>query len=174
MKLYKEAGLPDGVINFVPGDAEMVSDTVFSHKEFAGIHYTGSTAVFQHIWKQIGTNIHKYRQFPRIVGESGGKDFIFAHPTANVDRLATAMIRGAFEFAGQKCSAASRAYIPESIWPALQKKLLHDMAEVKMGNPEKAGTLVNAVIHKRSFDKAKEYIEYARNSPEAKIIWGGT
>jgi 1-pyrroline-5-carboxylate dehydrogenase len=173
MKMFKEAGLPDGVINFVPGDPELITTSCVKHTLFAGIHYTGSTQIFRDIWRAIGDNIHNYKNYPRIVGETGGKDFIFAHNTAGVQELATALVRGAFEYAGQKCSAASRGYIPKSIWPQVKEYMLSMMGEVKMGNPEEADVFVNAVIHRRSFDNTKKYIEFARASNECEIISGG-
>ncbi|MDP2162266.1 MAG: aldehyde dehydrogenase family protein, partial [Flavobacterium sp.] len=134
--VFKEAGVPDGVINVVFGDPAMISDTIFDHADFAGVHYTGSTFVFKEIWKKIGTNIHKYKTYPRIVGETGGKDFIVAHPSANVKQVAANSIRGAFEFQGQKCSAASRAYYPKSLWPAIKEEMAKELATIKMGSPE--------------------------------------
>eukprot|EP01114_Cavostelium_apophysatum_P014693 TRINITY_DN3871_c0_g2_i1.p1 TRINITY_DN3871_c0_g2~~TRINITY_DN3871_c0_g2_i1.p1 ORF type:complete len:338 (-),score=70.85 TRINITY_DN3871_c0_g2_i1:886-1899(-) len=174
MELFEEAGLPPGVINFIPGPAKEISDVIFRHPSFAGVHYTGSTQVFKTIWKQIGQNVDSYKSYPRIVGETGGKDFIFAHRSVkDVDGLATALIRGAFEYAGQKCSAASRAYIPASLWPTLKKKMLEDLASVKVGSPEDPTNFVNAVIHKNSFQKLKFYLHLARQGPETEIISGG-
>jgi len=174
MQIYKEAGLPDGVINLVNGDPAMITEEVLKHPEFAGIHYTGSTPVFQSIWKDIGNNIGQYRNYPRIVGETGGKDYVFAHPSAKVDALATALIRGAFEFNGQKCSAASRAFIPKSLWPKVKDICLEQLSRFKVGNPEEADTMMGAVIHRASFDKAKSYIDYAKsNSNSHTIVAGG-
>ncbi|MBN8567344.1 MAG: L-glutamate gamma-semialdehyde dehydrogenase [Flavobacteriales bacterium] len=171
--VFKEAGIPDGVINVVFGDPVMISDTIFEHPDFAGIHYTGSTFVFKEIWKKIGTNIHKYKTYPRIVGETGGKDFVLAHPSANVKQVATGLIRGAFEFQGQKCSAASRAYIPKSLWPAVEAELKSEMATIKMGSPEDFSNFFTAVIHEGSFDKLAKFIEQAKKDSDAEVIIGG-
>lgn len=171
--VFKEAGVPDGVINVVFGDAAMISNTIFEHADFAGIHFTGSTHVFQDIWKTIGTNIHKYKTYPRIVGETGGKDFIIAHPSANVKQVVTGIARGAFEFQGQKCSAASRAYIPQSLWPAVKEQLIADVKSMKMGSPEDFGNFITAVIHEGSFDKLAGYIDQAKKDADAEIIVGG-
>ncbi|GEP49532.1 1-pyrroline-5-carboxylate dehydrogenase [Flavobacterium noncentrifugens] len=171
--VFKEAGVPDGVINVVFGDAAMISNTIFEHADFAGIHFTGSTHVFQDIWKTIGNNILKYKTYPRIVGETGGKDFIVAHPSANVKQVATGIARGAFEFQGQKCSAASRAYIPQSLWPAVKEQLITDVKSMKMGSPEDFGNFITAVIHEGSFDKLASYIDQAKNDADAEIIVGG-
>ena len=171
--VFKEAGLPDGVINVVFGDAQMIMDTVLASPDFAGIHFTGSTNVFQSIWAKIGTNIHIYKTYPRIVGETGGKDFIVAHPTANVKQVATGIVRGAFEFQGQKCSAASRAYVPQSMWPELKKQLITDVKSMKMGSPEDFGNFITAVIHEGSFDKLANAIDQAKKDSDAEIIVGG-
>lgn len=171
--VFKEAGVPDGVINVVFGDPVMISDTIFEHPDFAGIHYTGSTFVFKEIWKKIGTNIHKYKTYPRIVGETGGKDFVLAHPSANVKQVATGLIRGAFEFQGQKCSAASRAYIPKSLWPAVEAELKSEMATIKMGSPEDFSNFFTAVIHEGSFDKLAKFIDQAKKDNDAEVIIGG-
>jgi 1-pyrroline-5-carboxylate dehydrogenase len=171
--VFKEAGVPDGVINVVFGDPVMISDTIFDHPDFAGIHYTGSTFVFKEIWKKIGTNIHKYKTYPRIVGETGGKDFVLAHPSANVKQVATGLIRGAFEFQGQKCSAASRAYIPKSLWPAVEAELKSEMATIKMGSPEDFSNFFTAVIHEGSFDKLAKFIDQAKKDSDAEVIIGG-
>ncbi len=173
MDVFKEAGLPDGVINVVFGDASMITDTVLASRDFAGLHYTGSTQVFKDIWAKIGTNIHHYKTYPRIVGETGGKDFVLAHSSANVKQLTTGLIRGAFEFQGQKCSAASRAYLPKSLWPAIQKQLVTDMQSMKMGSPEDFNNFITAVIHEGAFDKLVRYIEQAKKDPDAEIIIGG-
>jgi len=173
MRVLKEAGLPDGVINLVYAPGPEVGEVIFNHVDFAGIHFTGSTAVFRHIWNTIGTNIAKYRSYPRIVGETGGKDFILAHKSADEDVLVAAMIRGAFEFQGQKCSAASRVYIPQSIWPSVKSKLLKEMATIKVGPTEDFSNFVNAVIDKRAFDKIAGYIESAKKDG-VEIIAGGT
>ena len=171
--VFKEAGLPDGVINVVFGDAAMISDTAFASPDFAGIHYTGSTFIFKEIWKKIGNNIHTYKTYPRIVGETGGKDFILAHPSANVKQVVTGIVRGAFEFQGQKCSAASRAYIPQSLWNDVKSKLLSDLQSLKMGSPEDFGNFITAVIHEASFDKLASYIDQAKKDTDAEIIAGG-
>ena len=173
MKLLQEAGLPDGVINFLPGPGMMVGDLVLEDPRLAGIHFTGSTAVFQHMWQIIGLNLKHYHVYPRLVGETGGKDFVFAHPTAQVDSLVTALIRGAFEYQGQKCSAASRAYIPESLWGEVKEKLVQELATVKMGDVTDFTNFMNAVIDRNAFDGIKEYIDYAANSDEASFLWGG-
>lgn len=171
--VFKEAGVPDGVINVVFGDPVMISDTIFNHPDFAGIHYTGSTYVFKEIFKKIGNNIHTYKTYPRIVGETGGKDFIVAHPSANVKQVVTGITRGAFEFQGQKCSAASRAYIPQSLWPAIKEQLVIDVKSMKMGSPEDFGNFITAVIHEGSFDKLASYIDQAKKDNDAEILVGG-
>lgn len=174
MELFRDAGLPDGVINMITVDGPVAGDVVFSHRDFAGLHFTGSTAVFKHLWKEIGSNLDKYRTYPRIVGETGGKDFVVAHPSANAEEVATAIVRGAFEFQGQKCSAASRSYIPRSLWPAVKEKLISDLKAITVGSPEDFTNFVNAVIDRRSFDKIKGYIEYIKTQSDAEIIAGGT
>ncbi|WP_299012113.1 L-glutamate gamma-semialdehyde dehydrogenase [uncultured Polaribacter sp.] len=171
--LFKEAGLPDGVINVVYGDPVMISDTVLASPDFSGLHFTGSTTVFKNLWKQIGSNIHTYKTYPRIVGETGGKDFIWAHNSANPLQIATAITRGAFEYQGQKCSAASRAYIPSSIWNDVKTHLTNQVNELKMGSPEDTSNFVNAVIHEGSFDKIAKYIDAAKQDADAEIILGG-
>ena len=171
--VLKEAGLPDGVINVVFGDALMITDTVLESRDFAGIHFTGSTHVFKDIWSKIGTNIHHYKTYPRIVGETGGKDFIVAHPSANVKQVSTGIVRGAFEFQGQKCSAASRAYIPKSLWVELKEQLIIDVKSMKMGSPEDFGNFITAVIHEGSFDKLAGFIDQAKKDSDAEIIVGG-
>ena len=173
LEVFKEAGLPDGVINVLFGDAQMISDTIFASADFAGIHFTGSTHIFKEIWKTIGTNIHTYKTYPRIVGETGGKDFILAHPSANVKQVVTGIVRGAFEFQGQKCSAASRAYIPQSLWPAVKEQLIADVNSLKMGSPEDFSNFVTAVIHEGSFDKLAKYIDQAKKDADADVILGG-
>lgn len=173
IEVFKEAGVPDGVINVVFGDALMITDTVLASRDFAGIHFTGSTHVFKDIWVKIGTNIHHYKTYPRIVGETGGKDFIVAHPSANVKQVATGIVRGAFEFQGQKCSAASRAYVPQSMWTALKEQLITDTKSMKMGSPEDFGNFITAVIHEGSFDKLASYIDQAKTATDAEIIVGG-
>ena len=171
--IFKEAGVPDGVINVVFGDPVMISDTIFDHPDFAGVHYTGSTYVFKEIFKKIGNNIHTYKTYPRIVGETGGKDFIVAHPSANVKQVVTGITRGAFEFQGQKCSAASRAYIPQSMWSAVKEQLVADVKSMKMGSPEDFGNFITAVIHEGSFDKLASYIDQAKKDSDAEILVGG-
>ena len=171
--VFKEAGVPDGVINVVFGDAEMITNTVLASRDFAGVHFTGSTHVFKDIWAKIGTNIHHYKTYPRIVGETGGKDFVVAHTSANVKQVATGIVRGAFEFQGQKCSAASRAYVPQSLWPAIKEQLITDVKSMKMGSPEDFGNFINAVIHEGSFDKLVGFIEQAKKDTDAEIIVGG-
>lgn len=173
MEILREAGLPDGVINLVYTSGPEAGDVIFNHRAFAGIHFTGSTSVFQAIWKSIGNNIDKYDSYPRIVGETGGKDFIVAHKSANADEVATAITRGAFEFQGQKCSAASRAYIPESMWANVKSLLLEDLKSIKMGSPENFENFVNAVIDERAFDKIASYIHNAAAAEDAEIIAGG-
>ncbi len=173
MELFHEAGLPDGVINMICVDGPTAGDIVFKHKDFSGLHFTGSTAVFKHLWKEIGSNLDAYRSYPRIVGETGGKDFIVAHPSAHPLEVATGISRGAFEFQGQKCSAASRAYVPASIWPAVKDKIVADVNSFKMGSPEDTSNFINAVIDKRAFDKISGYIDYIKAQPDAEIIAGG-
>lgn len=171
--VFKEAGLPDGVINAVYGDPEMITNTVLDSKHFAGIHFTGSTSVFKGLWKKIGTNIENYNSYPRIVGETGGKDFIIAHNSADTDELSTAVIRGAFEFQGQKCSAASRVYIPKSISKDFFEKLKSEVKKIKMGSPEDFKNFMTAVIHENSFDKLVNAIEKAKVDKDAEVIIGG-
>lgn len=171
--VFKEAGVPDGVINVVFGDPVMITDTILAHPDFAGVHYTGSTFVFKEIWKKIGENIHTYKTYPRIVGETGGKDFVLAHPSANVKQVVTGITRGAFEFQGQKCSAASRAYIPQSLWPAVKEQLITDVKSMKMGSPEYFENFITAVIHEGSFDKLAKAIDQAKADKDAEIIVGG-
>lgn len=174
MKILQEAGLPDGVINLVYCSGPVASEVVFSHKEFAGIHFTGSTGVFNDIWATIVRNIGKYRSYPRIVGETGGKDYIFADPTARAKEIATAIVRGAFEYQGQKCSAASRAYIPANLWPEIETFVKNDLAKIKTGTVDDFSNFVNAVIDEASFDKLAKAIDDAKKSPDAEIIAGGT
>jgi 1-pyrroline-5-carboxylate dehydrogenase len=171
--VFKEAGVPDGVINVVFGDPVMITDTVLASPDFAGVHYTGSTFVFKEIWKKIGAQIHTYKTYPRIVGETGGKDFVVAHPSANVKQVVTGITRGAFEFQGQKCSAASRAYIPQSLWSAVKEQLIIDVNSMKMGSPEDFSNFITAVIHEGSFDKLASYIDQAKKDTDAEIILGG-
>lgn len=173
MEIFEEAGLPAGVINLIFVDGPVAGDIVFQHKDFAGLHFTGSTSVFKHLWKTIGENINKYKSYPRIVGETGGKDFIIAHPSANPLEVATGITRGAFEYQGQKCSAASRAYMPKSLWPTIKEKVQADLAEIKMGTVEDFSNFVNAVISEQSFDKITSYIEMAKQDSNSKVIAGG-
>ncbi|QEC52615.1 delta-1-pyrroline-5-carboxylate dehydrogenase [Anseongella ginsenosidimutans] len=173
MEVFREAGLPGGVINLIYTDGPVAGEVIFSHREFAGIHFTGSTAVFQQIWKEIGNHIGNYRSYPRIVGETGGKDFVLVHPSASINMTSTALVRGAFEYQGQKCSAASRAYIPKSLWPELKKRLLEDISSLRMGGVEDFRNFINAVIDEKSFDKITSYINRVKNDPQAEIIAGG-
>lgn len=173
MEVLREAGLPDGVINLVFASGPVVADVVLTHPDFAGIHFTGSTGVFQGIWKTIGDNIYKYKTYPRIVGETGGKDFIFADNTVKIPELTTAIVRGAFEYQGQKCSAASRVYVPKSIWPKLKQSIGDMLGTVKMGPPEDFTNFVNAVIDESSFDKLKGFIDRAREDKDAEVLFGG-
>jgi 1-pyrroline-5-carboxylate dehydrogenase len=173
MDVLLEAGLPAGVINLIYVDGPLAGDIVFKHPDFAGVHFTGSTVVFQHIWSEIGQNIHRYKAYPRIVGETGGKDFVIAHASANPEAVAVGLLRGAFEYQGQKCSAASRAYIPASLWEQVQAKLLADLKTIKMGSTEDFGNFVNAVIDERAFDKIAVYITAAKADADVKIISGG-
>jgi 1-pyrroline-5-carboxylate dehydrogenase len=174
MKLLKEAGLPDGVINMVPGSGADVGDPALAHRDFAGLHFTGSTAVFNAMWRRIGENLPNYRGYPRIVGETGGKDFVFAHQSADPLALAVALVRGAFEYQGQKCSAASRAYVPKSLWPRVRDLVGGMLAEIKTGPPEDFSNFVNAVIDKKAFDSIKGYVDHAKASSTSKIVFGGT
>lgn len=174
MKIFREAGLPDGVINLVYVSGPDAGDVIFQHPDFAGIHFTGSTGVFQDIWKTIGDNIHRYKTYPRIVGETGGKDFIVVHPSADLKAANTALVRGAFEYQGQKCSAASRAYIPKSLWPALKESMTADVKSFTIGGTEDFTNFINAVIDEKSFDKLAKYIDRAKESNEAEIVVGGT
>ena len=174
MKLFEEAGLPPGVINFIPGDPASVTDALIAHRDFAGLHYTGSTSVFQHLWKRIGEGLEGYRGYPRIVGETGGKDFIVAHPSADADAVRTAIIRGAFEYQGQKCSAASRVYLPESMWGELREPLVRETEGIAMGDPADFRNFMGAVIHEGSFRKIAGYIDRAEASADAEILAGGT
>lgn len=171
--LFKEAGLPDGVINVIYGDPVMITDTVLASPDFSGLHFTGSTHVFKNLWKQIGNNIHNYKTYPRIVGETGGKDFIWAHNSSNPLQVATAIVRGSFEYQGQKCSAASRAYIPASQWEEVKKHVIAQTNDLKMGSPADTNNFVNAVIHEGSFDKIASFLDAAKNDKDAEIIVGG-
>jgi 1-pyrroline-5-carboxylate dehydrogenase len=173
MQVFREAGVPDGVINLVYVDGPIAGEVIFNHPDFAGIHFTGSTGVFQNIWKTIGNNIHKYKTYPRIVGETGGKDFVLVHPSADVDVANTALVRGSFEYQGQKCSAASRAYIPKSLWPAIKERMQRDITGLKMGPVEDFGNFINAVIDEKSFDKLAKYIDAAKNDKNVEIVVGG-
>jgi len=173
MQVLEEAGLPPGVINFLPGNAAEISKVVLAHRDLAGIHFTGSTATFNLLWESVGSNLSKYASYPRLVGETGGKDFVFAHNSADIDMLVVALVRGAFEYQGQKCSAASRAYIPKSIWPKVKEKLIAMTEELKMGDVEDFTNFVGAVIDERSFNKIKSYIDHAKSDGTSKIIAGG-
>jgi len=172
MKLYEAAGMPPGVINFVAGDSAMISKVLLSHRDLAGVHFTGSTEVFNDMWKTIGASMSTYRSYPRIVGETGGKDFIVAHPSADVDALAVAVVRGGFEFQGQKCSAASRVYVPKSIWNEVRDRAAAMIAEIKMGDPQDFRNFMGAVIDKKAFDKISEYVDHAKK--HATVVAGGT
>jgi 1-pyrroline-5-carboxylate dehydrogenase len=174
MKLFEAAGLPPGVINFVPGDAATVSEVVLQHRDLAGIHFTGSTSVFQGMWRTVGDNIANYKSYPRLVGETGGKDFIVAHASADVDAVITAIIRGGFEFQGQKCSAASRLYLPDSMWAVLRDRLVAIINDIKVGDIADFSNFMGAVIDAKAFRKISGYLEAARLSSEAAILAGGT
>jgi len=173
MEILMEAGLPDGVINLVFVEGQVAGEVIFNHPDFAGIHFTGSTGVFQRLWQTIGNNLSKYKSYPRIVGETGGKDFVIAHPSADPIAVAVALARGAFEYQGQKCSAASRAYLPESLWPDIKKKLVADLSTMKMGSPENFENFINAVIDEKAFDKITSYITKAKKDKGVKIVAGG-
>ena len=173
MDIFEEAGIPPGVINVVFGDPVMITDVILANSDFSGLHFTGSTHIFKDLWKQIGNNIHNYKTYPRIVGETGGKDFIIAHPSANPKQVATGMLRGAFEFQGQKCSAASRAYIPQSLWPEIKSFLIKEMKTFKIGSPSDFSNFITAVIHEGSFDKLAGFIDQAKKDSDANIIAGG-
>lgn len=173
MEVFREAGLPDGVINLIYVDGPVAGEVIFNHRDFAGLHFTGSTGVFKSLWKMIGQNIDNYRSYPRIVGETGGKDFVIAHKSANAKEVATALVRGAFEFQGQKCSAASRAYIPSNLWEDVKKYLLEALKSIKMGSPEDFTNFFNAVIDKRAFDKICSYIEGAKKDDVVEVLYGG-
>ncbi|MFT6802095.1 MAG: 1-pyrroline-5-carboxylate dehydrogenase [Salibacteraceae bacterium] len=173
MELFREAGLPDGVINMITVDGPVAGDVIFNHRDFAGLHFTGSTGVFRHLWQTIGQNIAKYRTYPRIVGETGGKDFIVAHASAHPQQVVTAITRGSFEFSGQKCSASSRAYVPASMWDYVKENVIADVNSIKVGTPEDPTNYVNAVIDERSFDKIASYIDFAKNADDAEVIAGG-
>jgi 1-pyrroline-5-carboxylate dehydrogenase len=173
MELFKAAGVPDGVINMVTVDGPVAGDIIFKNKHFAGLHFTGSTGVFRHLWKEIGTNLEHYRSYPRIVGETGGKDFIMVHKSANAAEVATAMSRGAFEFQGQKCSAASRAYVPSNIWDEVKAIYVNQVNSFKVGSPDDTSNFVNAVIDEKAFDKIAGFIDYVKTQDDAEIITGG-
>jgi 1-pyrroline-5-carboxylate dehydrogenase len=173
MEIFLEAGLPPGVINLIYVDGPVAGDVIFQHPDFAGLHFTGSTGVFRQLWRTIGENLSIYKSFPKIVGETGGKDFVIAHSSAKVKELSVALIRGAFEYQGQKCSAASRAYIPESLWPSLKELMITDLTSIRMGPVENFSNFINAVIDERAFDKIRSYIEEAKTNKDVEIIWGG-
>ena len=172
MEVFKEAGLPDGVINLIYVDGPIAGDVVFNHTDFAGLHFTGSTQTFRKLWKIIGANIDKYRSYPRIVGETGGKDFIIAHKSADAKEVATALVRGAFEYQGQKCSAVSRAYIPENLWEDIKNRMIADLKTIKMGTPKDFSNFVNAVINEQAFSKIVSYIDAAKKDPDVQVIAG--
>ncbi len=173
MEVLREAGLPDGVINLIYTPGPLTGEIIFNHSDFAGVHFTGSTGVFQGMWKSIGQNITRYKSYPRIVGETGGKDFVMVHPSADIDIVATALSRGAFEYQGQKCSAASRAYIPSNLWPRVKERVLADLATFKMGTTEDFSNFINAVIDEKAFDSITSYIDEAKKSSEVEVIAGG-
>lgn len=173
MKIFKEAGLPDGVVNFIPGQGSVIGKVITASPDLAGFHFTGSTATFNTLWRQMGNNLENYKSYPKIVGETGGKDFIFAHSSATVKELSTAIVRGAFEYQGQKCSAASRAYLPKSLWPAVKEEVGAQLKEFRMGTPENFTNIFNAVIDEASFDTCMSYIRYAKESADAEIVFGG-
>ena len=174
MEMLQEAGLPDGVINFLPGSGSSIGDPILNHPSLAGVHFTGSTNTFNHIWKTIGTNISQYKTYPRIVGETGGKDYCLAHKSCDIDVLVTAMVRGAFEYQGQKCSAMSRAYIPSTIWSKVKDKFILEVETIKIGSPRDFSNFMNAVIDKSAFDTISSYIDYAKDHKDAEIISGGS
>ena len=173
MKIYKEAGVPDGVINFVPGPGSTIGDVAMSHKDLAGIHFTGSNGTFNHLWRSVSGNLENYRSYPRVVGETGGKDFVFVHPSADVDEVATALVRGAYEYQGQKCSAASRAYIPASLWDSIKRRIDRNLKLVQKGDPTEFCNFVNAVIDEKAYKRIMGYIDKARDSKDAEILFGG-
>jgi 1-pyrroline-5-carboxylate dehydrogenase len=173
MKIFKEAGVPDGVINMICGDPEMITQRLIRHKTFSGLHFTGSTHVFRRIWKSIGQNIERYLNYPRIVGETGGKDFIWAHPTANPKAVSTAIIRGAFEFQGQKCSAVSRAYLPAGLWEDIKQQLIAEISSISMGTPDDPSHFINAVIDRKSFDKLSAFLDAFKDDDGVEIVAGG-
>ncbi len=173
MEIFKEAGLPDGVINFIPGPGSVVGGTAFANRDFGGLHFTGSNETFNSLWQLTGKNLKNYKSYPRIVGETGGKDFVLVHPSANVDEVSTALVRGSFEFQGQKCSASSRAYLPESLWPKIKDRMGDMLSQIKMGDVRDFGNFVNAVIEESAFDRIMGYINAARQSADAEIVFGG-
>jgi len=173
MRIFKEAGLPDGVINFIPGKGSVIGNTAIPHPVLAGIHFTGSSATFNHLWKQVAENLHRYKSYPKIVGETGGKDFVVIHPSADTDVAATALVRGAFEYQGQKCSAASRAYIPRSLWNPIRERMKSMMDEIKVGDVKDFGNFMNAVIDQTAFNNIMGYIDRAKASDEGEVIFGG-
>ena len=173
MEIFREAGVPDGVINLIYVDGPTAGEVIFRHRDFGGIHFTGSTGVFRHIWKTIGENIHLYKSYPRIVGETGGKDFVIAHKSAHAQALATALVRGAFEYQGQKCSAASRAYVPHNLWDEVKNSMLATLETLRMGGVEDFGNFINAVIDERAFDRIAAYIEKAKADPNVTVLAGG-
>ncbi len=173
MDIFKEAGLPDGVVNFIPGDGPVIGNAVFSDKHFAGLHFTGSNVTFNRLWQMAAQNLHNYKSYPKIVGETGGKDFIIVHASANVDEVATAIVRGSFEYQGQKCSAASRAYIPDNLWPAIKKRVGEMLSEITVGDVRDFSNFMNAVINETSFDNIMHYIALAEKSTDAEVIFGG-
>ena len=173
MKIYREAGLPDGVINFIPGKGSLVSGILLDHPRFAGLHFTGSTGVFNELWKKVAGNVGRYRIYPRLIGETGGKDYIFVHESADLEAAAAAIVRSAFEYQGQKCSACSRVYAPQSRWPELRDRILALVAAIRMGDVRDFRNFMNAVIDEPAFDNTMRYIEAARRSPEAQILAGG-
>lgn len=173
MKVFKEAGLPDGVVNFIPGKGSVIGKVITASPDFAGFHFTGSTETFNTLWRQIGENLGRYKSYPKMVGETGGKNFIFAHSSADALDIATAIVRGAFEYQGQKCSAGSRAYIPSSLWPKVKEYVGDMLKEIKMGDVRDFTNFINAVIDEASFDNIMRYIEYAKQSPDAEVIFGG-
>ncbi|MBW6491774.1 MAG: L-glutamate gamma-semialdehyde dehydrogenase [Lentimicrobium sp.] len=173
MQIFKEAGLPDGVINFLPGPGSVVGNAVFADKNFAGLHFTGSNVTFNRLWQNVSQNLHNYKSYPKIVGETGGKDFVIVHSSALTDEVATALVRGSFEYQGQKCSAASRAYIPESLWPSIRERVGDMLSQITMGDVREFSHFMNAVIDEASFDNIMAYIEKARKSADAEVIFGG-
>ena len=173
MEIFKEAGLPDGVINLIYVDGTIAGDVIFKHKDFGGLHFTGSTAVFKHLWKEIGNNIDKYKSYPKVVGETGGKNYIIAHKSADPLEVSTAIVRGSFEFQGQKCSAPSRVYIPNNLWGEIKNNLLKDIKSIKMGDPEDFTNFINAVIEEKAFDKIASYIEDGKKDKDLELLIGG-